>query len=163
MWLSLCNELTKTTVAQFYWHSLLFLWSQSSPEQRQTFCSCLTKTKTRSVHVTMIIHTSSEIFTVVKLWNPSFWDVMLSVGKQFLTFQRIGVPSFWGVQNEATVSFSTNEPATQCHIPQELILFGELISCSEDTQYTTVHCMGKMQNSWMWKLMVHIIANIHVM
>jgi len=93
----------------------------------------------------------------------SIRDVMLSVGKQFLTFQRTAVPSFWGVQNEAMVSFSTNEPATQRHIPQELILFGELIICSEDTQYTTVHCMGKMQNSWMWKLMVHIIANIHVM
>ena len=60
----LCNGLTKTTVAQFYYHSLLILWSRSSLEQSRTFCSCLTKTKTRSVHMTMVIHMSSEIFTV---------------------------------------------------------------------------------------------------
>jgi hypothetical protein len=58
---------------------------------------------------------------------------MLSVGKQFLTFQRIAIPSFSGVQKEAMVSFSTNKPATQRHIPQELILFGELNKRSEDT------------------------------
>ena len=61
---SLHKELTKTTVAQFYCHFFLLLCSQSSHEQHQTFCSCLTKTKTWSVHVTMIIHTSSGIFTV---------------------------------------------------------------------------------------------------
>ena len=61
---SLRNRLTKTTVAQFYYHSLLILWNRSSLEQRRTYCSCLTKTKTRSVHVTLIIHMSSEIFTV---------------------------------------------------------------------------------------------------
>jgi len=49
------------------------------------------------------------------------------------------------------------------HIPQELTLFGEYISYSEkNTQYTIVQCMGKMENSWMWKLLVHTITNIHV-
>jgi hypothetical protein len=72
----------------------------------------------------------------------------VSVGKQFLMFQRITVPSFSGVQKAAIVSFDTNEPATQRHIPQELILFGEFISYSEkNAQYTILHCMGKMQNS----------------
>ena len=47
----------------------------------------------------------------------------------------------------------------QHHIPQELILFGEFISYSEkNTQYTIGHCMGKMQNSWMWKLMVQSLT-----
>jgi len=74
------------------------------------------------------------------------WDAV-SVGYQFLTYQRIAVPSFSGVQ-EATVSTDTNEPVTQRHIPQELILFGEFISYSEkNTQYTIVYCMDKMQNS----------------
>jgi hypothetical protein len=72
----------------------------------------------------------------------------VSVGKQFLTFQRITVPLLSGVQKAAIVGFDTNEPATQCHIPQELLLFGELISYSEKkTQYTIAHCMGKMQKS----------------
>ena len=61
----LCKGLTETMVAQFYCHSLLIIWSQSSCEQRQTFCSCLTKTKIWSVHMTAIIHMSSEISTVV--------------------------------------------------------------------------------------------------
>jgi hypothetical protein len=52
------------------------------------------------------------------------------------------VPSLSAVQKAAIVSFDTNEPATQGHIPQELILFGEFISYSEEnTQYTNVHCM----------------------
>jgi hypothetical protein len=60
----------------------------------------------------------------------------------------MAVPSFSGVQKAVIVSFNTNEPAIQHHIPQELILFGEFISYSENnTQYTIVHCMGKMQNS----------------
>jgi len=72
---------------------------------------------------------------------------MLPVSKQFLMFQRMAVPSFSGVQKAAIVSFDTNEPATWRHIPQELILFGEFLSYSENTQYTAVHCTGKMQNS----------------
>jgi hypothetical protein len=55
----------------------------------------------------------------------------MSVGKQFLMFQRIAFPSFSGVQKAVIVSFDTNEPATQRHIPQELIIFGEFISYSE--------------------------------
>jgi len=46
----------------------------------------------------------------------------VSVGQQFLMFQRITVPSFSGVQKAVIVSFETNEPVTQCHIPQELTL-----------------------------------------
>ena len=57
-------------------------------------------------------------------------------------FQRNAVPSFSGAQKAVIVSYDTNEPATQRHIPQELILFGEFISYSEkNTQYTNVHCM----------------------
>ena len=61
---SLCNGLKKTTLAQFYCHTLSILCSFSSHEQRRTFCSCLTETKTRSLHMTMIIQVSSEISTV---------------------------------------------------------------------------------------------------
>ena len=61
---SLRNGLTKTTLAQFYCHTLSILCSFSSHEQRRTFCSCLTETKTRSLHMTMIIQVSSEISTV---------------------------------------------------------------------------------------------------
>jgi hypothetical protein len=62
---SLSKGLTKTMVAQFYSHSLLIIWSQSSHEQHRTLHSCPTKIKTRWLHVTMTIHIISKISTVV--------------------------------------------------------------------------------------------------
>ena len=153
----------KTMQAQFYSHSLLILWSWRSHEQRRNILFLPYRNQnTASVHDNDHPH---------EFWDFHSGVVMKSILLRCDAVSRLAVPDVSKYHSSfifRCVEGSDRElqhqrTSDQHHIPQELILFGEFISYSEkNTQCTIVHCMGNMQNSWMWKLMVHIITNIHV-
>jgi hypothetical protein len=75
--------------------------------------------------MTKIIHVSFEIFSGAVTESTLVRHDVVSVGNQFLMFQRIVLPSSSSVQKAVISCFQITEPETQRHIPQELRLFGE--------------------------------------